>query len=83
MSIDELIEELEMIRRRIQPRELTSDQYRAVGWADRPLRQLIDECRREQEDQAFADQHARSFTGAHPPFLLPEPLPAQATEASP
>lgn len=83
MSIDELIEELEMIRRKLQPRELSPAEYQAVGWADRPLRQLIDQCHEEQLNQAFAARHAKDFSGTTARFLLPDPLPQQTTEASP
>lgn len=52
MTISELIEQLEAIRTELQPRRLTPGQYEQVGWADRPLRALIDQARDEQEAQA-------------------------------
>jgi hypothetical protein len=96
MNIEQIIEELESLRVRIHPRALSSAEYEAVGWADRPLRHLIDQCRQEQEAQSWAEKHAREFlpllgadlgTELHAP-MLPEPLPARAMiadggEASP
>jgi len=61
MNIEHLIEELESLRARIHPRALSAAQYEVVGWADRPLRHLIDQCREEQEAQSWADKHARDF----------------------
>jgi hypothetical protein len=61
MTVEELIEELEGIRARLQPRALSPEAYQAVGWADRPLRHLLDQCRQEQEAQSWADKHARDF----------------------
>jgi hypothetical protein len=83
MTVEELIEELETIRARIQVRALSSAEYQAVGWADRPLRQLIDQCRQEQEAQSFTERHCRDLSGLDARLALPEPLPLQLTEASP
>jgi len=82
MKIEDLIEELESLRARIHPRALSAAQYEVVGWADRPLRHLIDQCREEQESQSWAEKHARDFLpllGADlGTELLPEPLPRRA-----
>ena len=83
MTIDQLIEELELVRRKIDPRSLSPLEYEHVGWADRPLRQLIDQCRQEQEAQSFAERHAKDFAGPAARFLLPEPLPLHLVETSP
>jgi len=48
-SIDDLIDTLERVRVRLHPSILSHEQYREIGWADRPLRQLIDQCNRERE----------------------------------
>lgn len=61
MTINELIETLESLRARIHHRALSADQYQAVGWADRPLRHLLDQCRQEQEAQSWAEKHSRDF----------------------
>lgn len=82
MSIEELIEDLELLRRKLHPQTLSSAAYKAVGWAERPLRQLLDQCREEQEAQSWAERHARSFASLEPRLALPDPLPLQ-TEASP
>jgi len=82
MSIEELIEDLEVIRRKLQPRALSPAEYEAVGWADRPLRQLIDQAREEQDAQAWAQKHQRAFERLEPRVAMPEPLPA-LSEASP
>ncbi|HEU4582681.1 MAG TPA: hypothetical protein VFS67_30700 [Polyangiaceae bacterium] len=74
MNLEEAIEDLELLRRKIDPRILSPNEYREVGWLDRPLRQLIDSCREERE--------AISWAQLEPRLELPEPLPAQA-EASP
>ena len=83
MTIDELIEELEVLRRKVQPSGLSPDAYRAVGWADRPLRMIIEQCREEQEAQLFRARHQSDFSGPEPQFRLPEPLPPEAMESSP
>jgi hypothetical protein len=85
MNNEDLIEALEELRARLQPRVLSTEEYHAVGWADRPLRHLIDQCREEQEAQSWAEKHARDFLpllgeelGTE---LLPEPLPARSMVA--
>lgn len=78
MSIEELIEDLEMIRRKLGVRELSPDEYEAVGWADRPLRQLIDQCRDESESRSWVTKHLREFAALDPRLALPEPLPLGA-----
>ena len=83
MTIDELMEELEVLRRKVQPSVLSSDAYRAVGWADRPLRMLIEQCREEQEAQQWRARHQSDFSGLEPRFILPDPLPPEATETAP
>ena len=82
MSIEELIEELEAIRARLHVRVLSPAQYQRVGWAERPLRQLLDQCREEQEAQSWADRHVQAFSQLEPRLAMPEPLPA-LSEASP
>jgi hypothetical protein len=97
MKVEDLIEELEGIRARLQPRALSPEAYQAVGWADRPLRHLLDQCRQEQEAQSWAEKYAREFiptlgqdlgTELSAVPMLPEPLPmrsmlADGLEASP
>jgi len=61
VTISELIEQLEAIRTELQPRRLSPSAYESVGWADRPLRMLIDQAREEQEAQAFRDARAAQF----------------------
>lgn len=58
---DELIEQLEAIRTEIQPRRLTPGQYEQVGWADRPLRELIDKARAEADQQSWQVKRATDF----------------------
>lgn len=82
MTIEQLIEELETLRARLHVRALSPSQYQSVGWAERPLRQLVDQCREEQEAQSWAEKHRRDFAPLDPRLSLPEPLPARA-EASP
>lgn len=82
MTIEQVIEELETLRARLHVRVLTPGQYQSVGWVERPLRQLIDQCREEHEAQSWAEKHRRTFDSLDPKLSLPEPLPKQ-TEASP
>lgn len=82
MNLEQAIEELEVLRRKIDPRALSPEQYREVGWLDRPLRQLLDSCREEREALSWAEQHVNNFVQLDPRLAMPEPLPAQ-TEASP
>ena len=60
-SIDDLIEKIELLRAELTPCRLSPAAYEAVGWADRPLRQLLDRCREEQERQSWVERHARAF----------------------
>lgn len=60
-NIDDLIERLEVIRADLQPCRQSSAAYHAIGWADRPLRHLIDQCRQEQEAQSWATKHGKAF----------------------
>lgn len=64
MTISELIEQLEAIRVELQPRRLTPGQYEAVGWADRPLRDLIDQARDEDEAQSWREKRSFDFMRA-------------------
>lgn len=82
MTIETLIEELETLRARLHVRALTPSQYQSVGWADRSLRQLVDQCREEQEAASWCEKHAREHARLDPRLPLPEPLPILA-EASP
>jgi hypothetical protein len=61
-SNEELIEQLEAIRVELQPRRLSPGQYEAIGWADRPLRELIDRAREEAEQQSWQCKRATDFT---------------------
>jgi len=54
-----------------------------VGWSDRPLRMLIEQCREEQEAQLWRARHQSDFSGPEAPFSLPEQLPPEAMESSP
>lgn len=78
MSLEELIEELEVIRRKLDVRALSPGEYEAVGWADRPLRQLIDQCREEGESRSWVTKHLREFASLDPRLALPDPLPLGA-----
>jgi hypothetical protein len=60
-NIDDLIEHLEVLRAYLQPCRQSATAYHAIGWADRPLRQLIDQCRQEQEAQSWAAKHGNDF----------------------
>ena len=60
-NIDELIERLELIRADLQSCRASSTAYHAVGWIERPLRQLIDQCRQEQDAQSWVEKHGREF----------------------
>lgn len=82
MNLEQAIEDLEVLRRKIDPKTLSPEQYREVGWLDRPLRQLLDSCREEQDAQSWAERHVKNFVQLDPRLAMPEPLPAQA-EASP
>lgn len=82
MNLEQAMEELEVLRRKIDPRVLSPEQYREVGWLDRPLRQLLDSCREEREALSWAEQHVKNFVALEPRLAMPEPLPLQ-TEASP
>jgi hypothetical protein len=59
---EELIEQLEAIRTELHPRRLTPGEYEAVGWAGRPLRELIDRAREEAEAQSWQLHRATEFT---------------------
>ncbi len=61
-TIDHLIEQLETIRAQLRPKSLTAAQYERLGWADRPLRELIDRCREELERQSWQEHRSREFT---------------------
>lgn len=61
-TIDDLIEHLETLRAALHPKSLSAEQYEALGWADRPLRNLIDHCHQEQERQSWQQQHAKEFS---------------------
>lgn len=82
MTIDQLIEELEVVRRKIDPRSLSPREYEHVGWADRPLRQLIDQCRQEQESILWLEREVKHCR-LDPRIGLPEPLPERLVESSP
>lgn len=60
-SINDLVEVLESIRTEIHPRRLSPAQYEEVGWADRPLRQLIDQARDEAEMQSWQIKRATDY----------------------
>jgi len=66
----DLIEQLEAIRVELHPRRLSPAEYEAIGWADRPLRELIDRARDEAEMQSWqikrATDYVRSATGKAP-----------------
>lgn len=66
MNLEEAIEDLELLRRKIDPRTLSPNEYREVGWLDRPLRQLIDSCREERESLSWAEQHVKNFLQLEP-----------------
>lgn len=87
MTIELLIEELETLRARLHVRALSPAQYQSVGWAERPLRQLVDQCREEQDAQSWVEKHCRDFAPLDPRPSLPAPQPTQPlpmqTEASP
>jgi hypothetical protein len=59
---EDLIEQLESIRTELQPRRLTPSEYEAVGWADRPLRELIDRAREEAEQQSWQLKRSTDFS---------------------
>lgn len=59
---EDLIEHLEAIRTELQPRRLSAGEYEAVGWAGRPLRELIDRAREEAERESWQVHRATDFT---------------------
>lgn len=58
---EDLIEHLEAIRTELQPRRLAPGEYESVGWADRPLRELIDEARRVAEQESWTIHRSMEF----------------------
>lgn len=63
-TIEDLVEQLEAIRAEIHPRRLSNEQYEAVGWADRPLRALIDQAREEAEMQSWQVKRVTDYSRA-------------------
>lgn len=58
---EDLIEQLEAIRTELQPRRLAPGEYESVGWADRPLRELIDQAREEASRESWQVHRAMEF----------------------
>lgn len=64
-QIEQLTQRLEQILRDI-PSTLSLHEYEQVGWAVRPLRTLLDQCRTEAASMQWAQEHAPSFARVLP-----------------